>query len=50
MGTGLLKILAIGRLLFADPVEYLALRYAGCHVITIPVGPDTVAVKWVCDR
>jgi hypothetical protein len=31
-----------------NPYEVVALKYAECQVITYPVGPDTVAVKWVC--
>lgn len=31
-----------------NPYEVIALRYAECHIITRQMGPDTVAVKWIC--
>ena len=33
---------------FLNAHELVMLRYAKCDLITRPVGPDTVAVKWVC--
>lgn len=41
-------ILLIVASLHLGPVQHLVLRLAGCNLITQPVGPDTVAVKWSC--
>lgn len=41
-------ILAFLLRLILNPTEVVAMHYAKCQIITRPVGPDTVAVKWVC--
>jgi len=41
-------IIALALSLLMSPVETVALHYAGCRIITHPIGPDTVAVRWVC--
>jgi len=46
MGLVLTWLLAM----LLNPAEIVALHYAECYVITTPIGPDTVAVKWVCPR
>jgi hypothetical protein len=43
-------ILALIMALRLGAGDTIALYFAGCKVITRPMGPDTVAVKWVCDR
>ena len=41
-------IAALALSLLSSPVETVALHYAGCRLITHPIGPETVAVRWVC--
>lgn len=42
------KFLIWAKLFFYTPVQTTIMLYAKCDVITIPLDPDTVAVKWVC--
>ncbi len=44
----MLKVILVAKFLFLSPVETTAMLYAKCRVITIPLDPETVAVKWIC--
>ena len=41
-------ILALILALCLPPVESVAMKFAGCKALLLPIGPDTVAIKWVC--